>query len=100
MSEGQSGLDDWMVDEITSNGKNKISHEIILASDTTIIIHCKGINLERISDIDPSWQSSELYNVGVDYFKKQDYENALQYFLNASKLNEHASTFARMYECL
>jgi hypothetical protein len=46
---GLRGLDDWMCDEITRYDEDFLSHEIILASEMKILIHCKNIKLRKIS---------------------------------------------------
>jgi hypothetical protein len=46
--EGTRGLDDWMVDEVTSFDSEYLCHEIILASDTTIVIRCKNIEVVKL----------------------------------------------------
>jgi len=45
--DGERGLDDWIVDEITSYDKDYLCHEILLASDTSIIIRCKNIEMKK-----------------------------------------------------
>ncbi|GGI11582.1 hypothetical protein [Gottfriedia solisilvae] len=46
--DGERGLDDWIVDEITSYDSEYLCHEIILASDTSILIRCKNIEMEKL----------------------------------------------------
>ena len=47
VGEGMSGLDDWICDEITSHNEEYLSHEILLASDTKIMIHCREIDIKK-----------------------------------------------------
>ncbi|MBU8773260.1 hypothetical protein [Cytobacillus oceanisediminis] len=46
---GRKGLDDWGCDEILPLSKRKLQHEILLFSQTKILIHCseKNKNLEN-----------------------------------------------------
>ncbi|WP_106532300.1 hypothetical protein [Planomicrobium soli] len=46
--DGLRGLDDWMWDEITPYDEEFLSHEIILASEMKIVVHCKNIKLRQI----------------------------------------------------
>lgn len=46
--DGQRGLDDWMVDEITSYDDHYLSHEVILASDTKLHIRFTSIEMKKI----------------------------------------------------
>jgi hypothetical protein len=46
--EGKRGLDDWMVDEVTSYDSEYLCHEIILASDTSLMIRCKNIEMVKL----------------------------------------------------
>ncbi|MFT8322758.1 MAG: hypothetical protein ABF649_17950 [Bacillus sp. (in: firmicutes)] len=45
---GRRGLDDWGYDEILPLSKKKLQHEILLFSDTTIIIHCSNIKIRKV----------------------------------------------------
>ena len=42
------GLDEWGYDEIIPLSKKKLQHEILLFSQTTIIIHCSTIKIRKI----------------------------------------------------
>ena len=46
--DGQRGLDDWMVDELTSYNDEYLCHEIVLASDTTMMIRCRTIEVVKL----------------------------------------------------
>lgn len=45
---GRRGLDEWGYDEILPLSKKKLQHEILLFSQTTIIIHCSTIKIRKI----------------------------------------------------
>lgn len=45
---GRMGLDEWGYDEITPLSKKKLQHEILLFSQTKIIIHCSTIKIRKI----------------------------------------------------
>lgn len=49
---GRRGLDEWGYDEILPLSKKKLQHEILLFSQTTIIIHCSDIKIRKIKDLD------------------------------------------------
>ncbi|EFV78456.1 hypothetical protein HMPREF1013_01322 [Bacillus sp. 2_A_57_CT2] len=42
------GLDDWGYDEILPLSKRKLQHEILLFSQTKILIHCSDIKIRKI----------------------------------------------------
>ena len=46
--DGQRGLDDWIVDEITAYDDHYLSHEIILASDAQLNIRFTGIEIKKL----------------------------------------------------
>lgn len=48
VADGLRGLDDWMCDEITQWDGEFLSHEIVLASEMKIVIHCKNIRVGQI----------------------------------------------------
>lgn len=45
---GTRGLDEWGYDEILPLSKRKLQHEILLFSQTTILIHCSDIKIRKI----------------------------------------------------
>lgn len=45
---GSKGLDDWGYDEILPLSKRKLQHEILLFSQTTILIHCSDIKIRKV----------------------------------------------------
>lgn len=45
---GRKGLDDWGYDEILPLSKRKLQHEILLVSQTKILIHCSDIKIRKI----------------------------------------------------
>lgn len=47
-SEGERGLDDWRCDEIFPLDENLLAHEIVLASETSILIYCRDIMLTEL----------------------------------------------------
>lgn len=48
---GRRGLDEWGYDEILPLSKKKLQHEILLHSQTTIMIHCSTIKIRKIKGI-------------------------------------------------
>ncbi|QDY46617.1 hypothetical protein HF394_17775 [Planococcus glaciei] len=48
---GKRGLDEWGYDEILPLSKKKLQHEILLFSQTTVIIHCSAIKIRKIKDV-------------------------------------------------
>lgn len=46
---GRKGLDEWSYDEISPLSKRKLQHEILLHSQTKIVIHCSDIKIRKIS---------------------------------------------------
>ena len=45
---GRRGLDQWGYDEIIPLSKKKLQHEILLFSQTKIIIHCSNIKIRKL----------------------------------------------------
>lgn len=45
---GRKGLDEWGYDEILPLNKRKLQHEILLHSQTEILIHCSDIKIRKI----------------------------------------------------
>ena len=45
---GRKGLDEWGYDEILPLSKRKLKHEILLFSQTKILIHCSDIKIRKI----------------------------------------------------
>ncbi|MGX1193089.1 hypothetical protein [Metabacillus sp. SLBN-84] len=47
--DGQRGLDDWIVDEVTAYDDAYLSHEIVLASDARLIIRFLSLEIDKAS---------------------------------------------------
>ncbi|MGN7479691.1 hypothetical protein ACTHOQ_17865 [Solibacillus silvestris] len=45
---GRRGLDEWGYDEIIPLSKKKLQHEILLLSQTKLMIHCSNIKIRKI----------------------------------------------------
>ncbi|AQU79553.1 hypothetical protein [Planococcus faecalis] len=48
---GKRGLDEWGYDEILPLSKKKLQHEILLFSQTTVIIHCSTIKIRKVKGL-------------------------------------------------
>ncbi|WP_156967310.1 hypothetical protein [Ureibacillus sinduriensis] len=46
--DGKRGIDDWMADELTAYDSEYLCHEILLASNTTIIIRFRDIEVLKL----------------------------------------------------
>lgn len=44
------GLDEWSHDELTKTNNGRLQHEIVLFSQTTIVIECKNVILKRLNE--------------------------------------------------